>query len=276
MILTCPSCGTQYVVKDGTIPPAGRQVRCASCKHSWHQDPDPAQPAIDPAEDAMHSVPETTPEPDLSSSEPEPETATGIDNDLREQGSEAAEDDREEDPAEAKHETHSDVAPEAAPGGWFPEQDDEFAPFGARDEPEERRGRSALSKILLLILLVAASVAAFWFLAPPELKARLGLAQSGASPLQLMLTHSQRQELASGNILLAVTGRVINPTDEVQRVPPIQAELRKTSGELVYSWTISPPARSIPPGGRAPFNSAEMNVPPEGDLLTITFRSNKA
>ncbi len=40
MILTCPSCGTQYVVKDGAIPPGGRQVRCASCKHSWHQDPE--------------------------------------------------------------------------------------------------------------------------------------------------------------------------------------------------------------------------------------------
>ena len=40
MILTCPNCGTQYVVKDGAIPPEGRQVRCASCKHSWHQDPE--------------------------------------------------------------------------------------------------------------------------------------------------------------------------------------------------------------------------------------------
>src|SRR5688572_1205888 len=40
MILTCPACGTQYVVKDGAIPPQGRQVRCASCKHSWHQDPE--------------------------------------------------------------------------------------------------------------------------------------------------------------------------------------------------------------------------------------------
>src|SRR3954453_1341843 len=42
MILTCPNCGTQYVVKDGAVPPQGRQVRCASCKHSWHQDPEPA------------------------------------------------------------------------------------------------------------------------------------------------------------------------------------------------------------------------------------------
>ena len=40
MILTCPACVTKYVVKDDAIPPQGRQVRCASCKHSWHQDPE--------------------------------------------------------------------------------------------------------------------------------------------------------------------------------------------------------------------------------------------
>src|SRR5688572_18561074 len=38
MILTCPACDTKYVVKDGAVPPGGRQVRCAACKHSWHQD----------------------------------------------------------------------------------------------------------------------------------------------------------------------------------------------------------------------------------------------
>ncbi len=45
MILTCPECGTQYVVKDGAIPPEGRQVRCAACKHSWHQNPEAAPDA---------------------------------------------------------------------------------------------------------------------------------------------------------------------------------------------------------------------------------------
>ena len=45
MILTCPACSTKYVVKDGAIPPQGRQVRCASCKHSWNQEPD--EPAAD-------------------------------------------------------------------------------------------------------------------------------------------------------------------------------------------------------------------------------------
>src|SRR5436190_17067963 len=48
MMLTCPTCGTQYVVKDGAIPPEGRQVRCASCKHSWHQDPEEMPSAVGP------------------------------------------------------------------------------------------------------------------------------------------------------------------------------------------------------------------------------------
>src|SRR6185295_16318196 len=67
MILTCPSCGTQYVVKDGAIPPGGRQVRCAACKHSWHQDPEelqlatPVEPgAAGPDREDQESVAEAT------------------------------------------------------------------------------------------------------------------------------------------------------------------------------------------------------------------------
>ena len=56
MILTCPSCGTQYVVKDGAIPPGGRQVRCASCKHSWHQNPDESAESETPLQ-AMDEAP---------------------------------------------------------------------------------------------------------------------------------------------------------------------------------------------------------------------------
>lgn len=263
MILTCPSCGTQYVVKDGTIPEGGRQVRCASCKHSWHQEPEPprAQPAA-------------------SDPQPEPEEASveAADNGSQEQEVmrpvaevERSSLDPDEDPTST-----TETSGDAPDRGWFAPPEDEFAPFGQRDDIVEERRGSLLPKLLSLVILVALLAAAFWFLAPAEWKSRIGIADARSSPLQLMLTHSQRQELASGNVLLAVTGRVINPTDEVQSVPPIQAELRKNSGEIVYSWTISPPARSIPPGGRAPFNSAEMNVPADGDLLTITFRASKA
>ena len=91
-----------------------------------------------------------------------------------------------------------------------------------------------------------------------------------------MMTHSDRTQLASGNEFLNISGRIINPTDRQQKVPPIHAQLHDSRGKVVYSWTIPPPARTIPPGGSASFNSAELNIPPTAQELTVTLGEPKA
>ena len=297
MILTCPECGTQYVVKDGAIPPQGRQVRCASCKHSWHQDPELSDEPLEEetvAEAAMID-PSSGPEAEerayqeaALATEGQPEEAAAEQPQMVEQADPQAEY-ASADPVEPAAEEMVEEAPaEPAPAPEYqqpvmaeeravPAQDpvdDDFQPFRYEPEDEPRR-RSPLLSILLVALLIAALAAAFWFLAPPEWRQRVGIAGAGETPLQLMMTHSDRQKLASGNELLAVSGRVINPTDESQNVPPIRAELRSAKGELVYSWTIAPPARTLPAGASATFNSAEVNVPAGGDELTITLGSVK-
>ncbi len=40
MILTCPSCDTQYFADDSTIGESGRTVKCAACGHSWFVPPE--------------------------------------------------------------------------------------------------------------------------------------------------------------------------------------------------------------------------------------------
>ena len=295
MILTCPSCGTQYVVKDGAIPPGGRQVRCASCKHSWHQDPE----ASEAVEEAPPPVAETAvdPEPVAEEEDESVAEATLIEPrsgpELEERAYEEAVIDGGAEPTREPI-GHAHSAPAASTYAGMPmgmqsaeaaedwreppeleAQDDEFSPFPAADEVAPRR-RSPIVTLLLIILVVAALAAAFWFLAPPEWKAQLGLGVAGASPLALVTTHMDRQRLESGNDLLTVTGRVINPTAKEQDVPPLQAQLKDRAGKVVYRWTIQPPAPSLAPGASASFNSAEISVPPGGEELTISLGSSGA
>ena len=284
MILTCPNCATQYVVKDGAIPPQGRQVRCASCKHSWHQDPEPAAelqmgPEMQPAESVSDDESFTEATMIDPSSGPEAEERAYEEAAIEEAGSDVVDEDR---PAaaltgdEPREQVTLEIQDYGAPTHVEPALHDEFSPFAQRDSIEPRP-RSTLLTILLILLTVAALAAAFWFLAPPELKARLGLAEAAATPLELSNPpHIERMQLASGNELLTVAGRVINPTDQTHIVPPIYAQLRNRAGKVIYSWTIAPPAPSLAPGTSASFNSAEVNVPAGGEDLTISLGQPKA
>jgi predicted Zn finger-like uncharacterized protein len=297
MILTCPNCSTQYVVKDGAIPPQGRQVRCASCKHSWHQDPEAAaeieEVAAEPAPQEVEAEtlaeatmiePRSGPEAEERAYEEavideaeqparqEPEVVADDEADERDRAGLAAEQHAQAVSADfdsGELAVSSAVTPDWRAPPRAEAADDEFSPFPTADELAPRR-RSPVVTIIVIVIVVAALAAAFYFFAPAEWKARVGLA-SVASQLALVTTHMDRQKLESGNELLTVTGRVINPTGKEQEVPPLQAQLKNRSGKVVKSWTIAPPARSLPAGASANFNSAEVNVPPDADQLTITL-----
>jgi len=283
MILTCPSCGTQYVVKDGAIPPEGRQVRCASCKHSWHQDA-PAMELTDEVQASGEAEPAEDEESIVEATVIEPRSGPELEERAYEEAMIDEDADAESLAEPATVAPIAEPAPAAAPAAasdWdAPPQaeaaDEDFSPFAAPDETAPRRSRGPLLTILILAVIVAAVVAAFWFFAPTQWKERVGLGNGGASPLALVTTHMDRQQLESGNELLTVTGRVINPTSREQDVPPLQAQLRTKTGKVVYSWVIAPPARTLAAGASASFNSAEVNVPPGGDELTITLGSPRA
>ena len=281
MILTCPSCGTQYAVKDGAIPEGGRKVRCASCAHSWHQMPEGEAEAS--TEEAAFSDAEPAPE----GAEPESSSAEWEDAPQEAQS--------EPDPADyeivetADPEAELVEPPAAVPvpppeedswaqqpveeQAWDPEKEipdrEEIAAAESESEPE--RKRNWLLAAVIVIVLVGAIIAALWFLAPNSIRQRVGLADGSPTPLQIAPGTPERQKLASGNELVVVSGRVINPSAKVQSVPAIEAQLRDKSGKLLYSWTIAPPTRSLPPGGTATFNSAEMDVPPSGLDSTVTL-----
>lgn len=316
MILTCPACDTKYVVKDGAIPPGGRKVRCASCKHSWHQDPDPVEaadeadgseslpnplagiagpPEPEPDAPAPVSAPGTheiadqfvaeVPEPSASLSdeaevavveEPEADVHSVSDQDDGiGTGARVADVDWSEMDSSVDYEAgdQAEAAPSyAAPETAVADTEDDYVGYVDQDPETAPRGRSRWPWLIAL-LLIAAAAAAFWLYAPSEWKNRVGIAQNGESPLQLVITSKpDRQILSSGNELVSVSGKVTNPTDRDQDVPPIQATLRNSeSKKIIHRWTIAPPAKVLAPGSSASFNSAEVDIPSGGDELTISW-----
>jgi predicted Zn finger-like uncharacterized protein len=235
MILSCPACKTRYVVPDSAVGPSGRQVRCASCRHSWLQPP-PSPRASSEWQAPAAAAPAPPPPP------------------LRERA-----------PARPPA---SVLGPAAEPENY-----DAFAhepPFRARRNPAKLWTMLAVAAALLML----AATAAVYSFGLPQLGVDIALPGRGATPLRLTDIQARKEALASGNALLSVTGRITNPTGSVQRVPQLRAEIRDPSGKTIYSWSISPPVSELQPGQSAIFNSAEMDVPTgEEGKVNVAFPS---
>jgi hypothetical protein len=137
------------------------------------------------------------------------------------------------------------------------EEDPDFDAFAHQPPFRPRRNTARMWTIaagVFAALMFSGVAAVSWFGVPNV------IAGSDVSPFEIKGT-AQRQNLASGNELLTVSGRITNLTDKVQRVPQIRAELRDSQDRGVYRWAISAPVTELGPRQSATFNSAEVGVP---------------
>jgi predicted Zn finger-like uncharacterized protein len=166
------------------------------------------------------------------------------------------------------------VAAPPAPSAWA-----EPEPVSAPAPPTRgRRNPARLWTVAAAVagaLMLAAVVAILW-LGGAGLTRQLGLPWAQESPLRLVDDPIQRRELPNGSELFAVSGRIVNPSGEAQRVPDIRAELRDAQGRIVYGWTITPQRRSLGPGEQVDFNSAKLDVPASSKRLELSFAGGAA
>jgi predicted Zn finger-like uncharacterized protein len=282
MILSCPACRTRYVVPDSAIGSAGRQVRCANCKNSWFQEPESngSAPEIAPGPAPVEPPPPApapgAAEPDAFAFSPEPPAAqtraerVGLSRPLVSDEPRApAMSDR---PAPLPEE--SEAPPEIPEAVAEPEPD--YDPFANEPPFRPRRNPARLWTILAVVaalLMLAAAGAVYWF--GTQSIGNIAMGRSG-TPLLINVTRKpERRPLESGNELLAVSGRIVNPTDSVQKVPQIRAVLHDAQGRIVYEWAISAPVPELQPHQSATFNSAEVDVPHGAKRLNLAFGAGR-
>lgn len=255
MILQCPECNTRYLVADAAIGADGRTVRCATCRHSWFQEPaEVAAPVPPPPPEPVAAAPVTYPiSVPVETKRAEPVPAPPL-----------------------------PPLPFSQPIAPPPPSVVEVIPAEEDSEPYlhevPRRPRRnparwwtlAAMTFAVLALLAAAIV----YLGAPGIAADLGITAAD-QPLGITTDPMQRpRELPNGSTLFAVSGKVVNPTGQSRRVPDLRVDLLDRAddkGRSIYSWTITPQRRTIAARGSLAFASAKLDVPRNAVQVQLTF-----
>ena len=245
MILTCPACGTRYQADAAKFPPEGRMVRCAKCSHVWHQQGAVAAPEPDVAEiaPAPEAQPERRSAPDT---EPEPSFAG-----LR---------------AFAPR-------PDAA---MLEDDDEEREPIAWGAMLGVAAGWIALIAVVLVIGYSAVKyrqeIAMIW----PQsagVYSTLGLKVNNRG---IDFAHvDYHRESEDGQVVLAVTGTIVNDGDRELPVPQsVRVTLSDATNHELYHWNFTPNVQTLKPGQSAAFLTRLSSPPAAATHLEVRFSPN--
>jgi predicted Zn finger-like uncharacterized protein len=307
MLIVCPSCATSYDVQPASLEPDGRQVRCVRCRTVWRAELTPADRLMAAAEalgpepapaDYWEAAAAAFPDevegdaPPLHQAPAGPSQHMPVDQ-LEPWTAEDANPSSEPFEVEAPPMAPADFdaggppiegdADEATLPSRPPQDDIEtHAARFSRPHAKREQGSWSLSRlqIAILALLVVDAVIVGWrkdivHVLPQtaSLYAAIGLPVNVRG---LSLDHVvSSMEAHEGVPILVVEGNIVNDTGDDIEIPRLKLELRNAARQEIYSWTVAPPQRRLPPYQAAAFHARLASPPPEGRDVLVRFLTRR-
>jgi predicted Zn finger-like uncharacterized protein len=242
MIVTCPSCETQFNVQPAQLGPRGRRVRCARCGHQWHQAP----------------LDDTGADDDDPFASPAYEDGRGR----------AAEDEADED----------EIAAIAGRLGVEPAADETDAD---EEAPLRQRGWLGWAALLLILAALGAgavvlrdAVVQFW---PPAARAyqlaNLPVTEPAMYGLSIRNVRSERA-IDAGQRVLLVSGDVVNNAAQAKKLPRLRVALTDAGGAEIFHWTVTVAKPELGPTETVRFSTRLPNPPEAAKSLAVRFDVN--
>lgn len=272
MIITCPSCQTQYDVPDSAFGPAGRTVQCARCHEKWHAQTESAQ--------TEHEDP---PEPESNADEvgdgaadTEMETAYEVegydDIDFRSLD--------EVDPIDDDLGSLTGLDVEAAYGDKPARQRFRLGKSTPRVVVRKKPAQNGPPAHLWLVGgAIATAAVGFWLREPI-----VGMVPQAAAIYELVgvpvnlvgldfadITWERATE--NGFDVLIVRGKIVNTSKKGAYVPAVRLALVDADKRELFSWITETETRALAPGDLAQFEARLASPPQDADNLVVRFAS---